>query len=98
MSRVGAETEGERESQAGSALSAWSPMQGSNPRTVRSWPELKSEAQPTEPPRCPPMTPLISRRQSKEAIAIPQKGNPLLRFLLVRKTRTHVGFHKREVA
>ena len=28
--------ERERESQAGSVLSAWSPMQGSNPQTVRS--------------------------------------------------------------
>ena len=26
-------------------------MRGSNSRTVRSWPELKSDAQPTEPPR-----------------------------------------------
>ena len=36
--------ERERESQAGSALSAWSPTWGSNPRTVRSWPEPKSRA------------------------------------------------------
>ena len=28
----------------GSDLSAQSPMQGSNPRTVRSWPEPKSDA------------------------------------------------------
>ena len=45
---VGAEREkeraerGERESQAGSTLSAESQMWGSNPRTVRSWPEAKS--------------------------------------------------------
>ena len=32
----------ERESQAGSALSAQSPKRGSNSRTVRSWPEPKS--------------------------------------------------------
>ena len=37
----------------GSELSAQSPTRGSNPPTVRSWPELKSDAQPTEPPRCP---------------------------------------------
>ena len=28
-------------------------MRGLNPQTVRSWPELKSDAQPTEPPRHP---------------------------------------------
>ena len=37
----------------GSELSAQNPMWGSNSRTVRSWPELKSDAQLTEPPRCP---------------------------------------------
>ena len=37
----------------GSELSAQSSMQASNPRTVRSWSELKSDAQPTEPPRRP---------------------------------------------
>ena len=37
----------------GSELSAQSPTQASNPRTARSWPELKSDAQLTEPPRCP---------------------------------------------
>ena len=37
----------------GSELSAQSPTRGSNSWTVRSWPELKSDAQPTEPPRCP---------------------------------------------
>ena len=37
----------------GSELSAQSPMWGLNSRAVRSWPELKSDAQPTEPPRCP---------------------------------------------
>ena len=33
--------ERKRESQAGSTLSAQSPMRGSNPRTVRSWVEVK---------------------------------------------------------
>ena len=52
------EVQWERETQnlkhtPGSELSAQSLMQGSNPRTARSWPELKSDAQPTEPPRCP---------------------------------------------
>ena len=37
----------------GSEPSAQSPMQGSNPWTARLWPELKSDAQPTEPPRRP---------------------------------------------
>ena len=37
----------------GSKLSAQSPTWGSNSPTVRSWPEPKSEAQPTEPPRRP---------------------------------------------
>ena len=37
----------------GSELSAQSPMWGSNSQTPRSWPELKSDAQPTEPPRRP---------------------------------------------
>ena len=37
----------------GSELSAQSLMRGLNPQTVRSWPELKSDAQPTEPPRRP---------------------------------------------
>ena len=36
MTRGGAEREGERESQAGSAPSVQSPMWGSNPRTVKS--------------------------------------------------------------
>ena len=37
----------------GSKLSAQSLTQGSNSWTMRSWPELKSDAQPAEPPRCP---------------------------------------------
>ena len=38
------EREGERESQAGSTLSVQSLMQGLNSQTVRSRPELKSDA------------------------------------------------------
>ena len=56
MSRGGAERERETQNpkQApGSELSAQSPMRGSNSQTVRSWPEPKSDAQPTEPPRRP---------------------------------------------
>ena len=34
-----------------SVLSAQSPTQGSNSWTMRSWPEPKSDSQPTEPPR-----------------------------------------------
>ena len=37
----------------GSELSAQSPTRGWNSQTVRSWPEPKSDAQPTEPPRHP---------------------------------------------
>ena len=49
--------ERERETQnsnqdPGSELSAQNLMQGSNPPTAR-WLELKSDAQPIEPPRCP---------------------------------------------
>ena len=52
------ERQRERETQdpkqtPGSELSAQSPTRGSNPRTARSWPEPKSGAQPTEPPRRP---------------------------------------------
>ena len=36
------EKEREKESQAGSVVSVQSQTQGSNPQTVRSWPELKS--------------------------------------------------------
>ena len=38
-------------------LSAQSPTQGSNSSTARSWPEPKSDAQLTEPPRRPKWTP-----------------------------------------
>ena len=57
MNRGGAEREKETQNQKqapGSEPSAQSPTQGSNSRTVRSWPELKSDALPTEPPRRPP--------------------------------------------
>ena len=37
----------------GFELSAQSPTWGSNPATTRSWPELKLEAEPADPPRCP---------------------------------------------
>ena len=52
------EGQGERETQnpkqaPGSELSAQSPMQGSNSQTMRSWPEPRSGAQPTEPPGRP---------------------------------------------
>ena len=46
------ETENPKQA-SGSELSAQSLMRGSNPRTMRSRPELKSDAEPTEPPRCP---------------------------------------------
>ena len=45
--------ESRQESKAGSTLSAQGWMWGLNPQTVRSRPELKSDAHPTEPPRRP---------------------------------------------
>ena len=36
---------------SGSKLSAQSLMRGLNPQIVRSWPELKPDTQPTDPPR-----------------------------------------------
>ena len=53
MSGGEAEREGDTESEAGSGPSAQSATRGLNPQTVRSCPEPKSDAQPTEPPRCP---------------------------------------------
>ena len=55
---MGGGTEEEKETQnlkqtPGSKMSAQSPTQGSNPQTMRSWPELKMDAQLIEPPRCP---------------------------------------------
>ena len=48
------ERETQNQKQApGSEPSAQSLTQGSNSRTTRSWPEPKSDTQPTEPPRCP---------------------------------------------
>ena len=45
--------EGARGSEAGSSLTAESQIRGLNPWTTRPCPELKSAAQPTEPPRYP---------------------------------------------
>ena len=45
--------EGDRWSKAGTVLTAASPMQGSDSQTMTSWPEPKSDAQLTEPPRRP---------------------------------------------
>ena len=50
------EREGGRKSKVGFALTTHSSMWGSNSRTLRSWPEPKSEAWLTEPPRCPHFT------------------------------------------
>ena len=53
VSGGGAERQGDRGSEMSSSLTVASQMQGSNSRTVSLLPEVKSEAQPTEPPRCP---------------------------------------------
>ena len=41
-------------------------MQGSNPRTMRSWPEPKSDAQLTEPPRHPGVSRFLISVQDKQ--------------------------------
>ena len=46
------ETQNSKQAPA-SKLSAQSPMRGSNPQTVKSWPEPKLGTQRTEPPRRP---------------------------------------------
>ena len=51
VSGGGAEREGDTEPEAGSRLQAVSTEPDT--QAVRSWPEPKSDAQPTEPPRCP---------------------------------------------
>ena len=48
----------------GSEWSAQSPTRGSNSRIVRSWPEPKLAAQPTEPPRRP--NPLLLNKTCKK--------------------------------
>ena len=53
MSRGGSERTVDRESKVGFELTAVSLMQGSNSQTMRSGPELKSDAHLTEPSRCP---------------------------------------------
>ena len=54
---MGRERETQNLKQApGSELSAQSPMRGLNPQTTRSWPELKSDTPPTEPPRRPSLS------------------------------------------
>ena len=55
MSKRGAERKGDTEYKAGSGseLLAQSPTWGLNSGATRSWPELKSGVQPTEPLRCP---------------------------------------------
>ena len=57
-SKRAGEGQRERETQnpkqaSGSELSAQSPTGGSDSQAARAWPELKSDAQPTEPPRRP---------------------------------------------
>ena len=53
VSQGGAEREGDRGSEAGSALTAVSLLWGSISGTVRPWPELKLDTQQTEPPNVP---------------------------------------------
>ena len=76
MSRGGSEREGDTESKTRSRLQAVStePDGGSNSQTVRSRPEPKSQAQPTEPLRGPKSVAFVytnykvAEREIKEAI------------------------------
>ena len=56
--------ERERGSEVGSARTAVSLIWGLNSETVRRWPEPKSDAQSTEPPRCPQKTYSVSHPSS----------------------------------
>ena len=69
MNGGGAEREGDTEPEAatGSELSAQDPMQGSNSQASRSWPEPKSDAQPTEPLR-PPKTIFLILKQERKSL------------------------------
>jgi len=51
--REGTQAGGVREGEAGFPLSR-EPNVGLDPRTLGSWPELKADAPPTEPPRPAP--------------------------------------------
>ena len=45
-------------------------MWGSNPWTVRSWPEPKLDAQPTEPPKCPYISWILIRKQKSKLVLL----------------------------
>ena len=67
---AGEGAERERETQnpkqaPGAERLAQSPMRGSNSQTARSWPEPKSDTQPTQPPRHPPPTSAMFKSRSK---------------------------------
>ena len=55
------EAEGKEEA---NSLLSWEP-DGLNPRTWRSWPELKADAYPSEPSRCPSHITLLTLHLSK---------------------------------
>ena len=77
----GGQREGDGGSEVESARTAASPMCGLNSGTTRSWRERKSDAQPTEPPRCPsyfsfwkdPMR-VFSRRRLEAEAAMKTEG------------------------
>ena len=62
MNGGGSEREGDTEFETGSSLRAvgTEPEAGLNSQKARSQPELESEAQPTEPPRCPSSLSILS--------------------------------------
>ena len=56
------------------ALTAQNPMWGSNPQTVRPWPELKRVAQTTEPPRHPQIGPMLKHTLNLIKFSLEQAG------------------------
>ena len=62
---------------SGSELSAQSPMRGSNSWTLRPRPELKLEAQSTEPSRCPQHAIIISNNADNGECSVCLEANKL---------------------
>ena len=92
MSRGGAERERQRESQAGSTMSAWNPMWGSNSRTTRSWPEPKSRCLTDWATQAPQQI-FICMVKAETSLALPKstaQGTPSLTLPMTMRTPPHV--------
>ena len=91
--KVGAERErkreGGRKSEVGSSLTTHSSMWGSNSRTLRSWPEPKSDTWLTEPPRHPHFT-LFKFFIEREMTQVSEGGEREI------ETESHEGQTERE--